>query len=111
METHFEGLEQAQGSLARERVMADLRALAHDSEALLLATADDVSEKAKAARTRLAAALDRTKATMSEFQQNAIEGAKEAAQKADAVIRAHPYESIGVAFGIGILIGLLVSRK
>jgi len=27
------------------------------------------------------------------------------------VIRTHPYESIGVAFGIGLLIGVLVTRK
>jgi ElaB/YqjD/DUF883 family membrane-anchored ribosome-binding protein len=34
-----------------------------------------------------------------------------AAKKADTVIRAHPYESLGVAFGIGMLIGVLVGRK
>jgi ElaB/YqjD/DUF883 family membrane-anchored ribosome-binding protein len=27
------------------------------------------------------------------------------------VIRDHPYESIGVAFGLGLLIGVLVARK
>jgi len=27
------------------------------------------------------------------------------------VIRTHPYKSIGVAFGIGLLIGVLVTRK
>jgi ElaB/YqjD/DUF883 family membrane-anchored ribosome-binding protein len=27
------------------------------------------------------------------------------------VIRAHPYESMGIAFGVGLLIGVLVARK
>lgn len=111
METHFENLEHAHSHAARERVLADLRALAHDSEELLKATAGDVSEKAKEARTRLSAALSRTKATIEDLQNQAIAGAKVAAKKADAVIRQHPYESIGIAFGVGLLIGVLVTRK
>jgi ElaB/YqjD/DUF883 family membrane-anchored ribosome-binding protein len=111
METHFENLEQAQGSVARERVLEDLKTLARDSEALLKVTAGDLNEKAKEARTRLAAALERAKSTCEDLQDQALATAKATAQKADLVIRAHPYESIGVAFGIGLLIGVLVSRK
>ena len=37
--------------------------------------------------------------------------AKAAAKRADTVIRDHPYESIGIAFGIGLLVGVLVKRK
>ena len=40
-----------------------------------------------------------------------IETAKIAARKADQTIRAHPYESVGVAFGIGVLLGLALRRK
>jgi ElaB/YqjD/DUF883 family membrane-anchored ribosome-binding protein len=111
METHFENLEQAQSAIARERVLADLRTLAHDSEELLKATAGDVSEKAKEARSRLAAALARSKSTVEELQSQALAGAKAAAKKADTVIREHPYESLGVAFGVGLLIGVLVGRR
>jgi len=111
METHFDNMEQSHSREARERVMADLRTLAHDSEELLKATAGDVSEKAKEARVRLTAALQRTKGTMEQLQSQAVAGAKVAAQKADAVIREHPYESLGVAFGVGLLIGVLVTRK
>jgi ElaB/YqjD/DUF883 family membrane-anchored ribosome-binding protein len=111
METHFENLEKAQSQLARERVLADLQTLAHDSEELLKATAGDVSEKAKEARSRLAAALARSKSTVMEMQSQAIAGAKAAAKKADTVIRDHPYESLGVAFGVGILIGVVVGRR
>ncbi|HEX5219921.1 MAG TPA: DUF883 family protein [Verrucomicrobiae bacterium] len=111
METHFENLEQAQSQLARERILADLRALARDSEELLKATAGDVSEKTKEVRARLATALERSKSTMAELQSQAIAGAKAAARKADTVIRDHPYESLGVAFGVGLVIGVLVGRR
>ena len=111
METHFENLEEAHSQMMRERLLADLRTLAHDSEELLKATAGDVSEKAKEARSRLNSALERTKATVDELQSQAIAGAKAAAKKADAVIREHPYESLGVAFGVGLIVGVLVGRR
>jgi ElaB/YqjD/DUF883 family membrane-anchored ribosome-binding protein len=111
METHFENLEQAHSRVARDRVLADLRTLVHDSEELLKATAGDVSEKARETRARLSAALERTKSTITDLQQQAAAGVKEAAKKTDAVIREHPYESIGIALGVGLLIGLLVARK
>jgi ElaB/YqjD/DUF883 family membrane-anchored ribosome-binding protein len=111
METHFENMEHAHSTLARQRVMADLKSLVRDSEDLLKATAGDVSEKAKEARARISSALERAKETCEKLQEQTAASAQAAAKKADEVIRTHPYESIGVAFGVGLLIGVLVTRK
>jgi ElaB/YqjD/DUF883 family membrane-anchored ribosome-binding protein len=111
METHFANFEYAPTSLARERVLDDLRELVRDSEALLKATAGDVSVKAMEARARLAAALERARSAGSELQRQTAAAARAAATKTDALVREHPYESIGVAFGVGLLIGLLIGRK
>lgn len=111
METHFENLAQGQSAMARERVLRDLKTLARDSETLLKATAGDLGEKAGEARRRLAGALERAKATGAALQELTIASAKTVANNADTVIRHHPYESIGIAFGIGVLLGVLVSRK
>ena len=111
METHFDNMENAEGGPARDRVLADLKALVRDSEDLLKATASDVSEKAKEARARLTGALERANVTCRELQQQAVAKAKVAAQRADTTVREHPYESIGVGFGLGFLIGVLVGRK
>jgi ElaB/YqjD/DUF883 family membrane-anchored ribosome-binding protein len=111
METHFEAMEQAHSHIARERVLQDFKTLARDAEDLLMATASDVGEKGKELRTRLQSALARARTNCAELQEQAVASAKAAAKKADTVIRDHPYESIGVAFGLGLLIGVLVSRK
>jgi ElaB/YqjD/DUF883 family membrane-anchored ribosome-binding protein len=111
METNFETIEKSHGAVARERVRADLENLTRDAEDLLKATAGDVSEKAKEARSRVAAALERAKTTCAHMQEQTVATAKAAAKKADTVIREHPYESIGVAFGVGLLLGVLVTRK
>jgi uncharacterized membrane protein YqjE len=73
METHFPDMEPSNSRIARERVMADMRALARDAESLLKATADDVSEKAKEARTRLMSAVEKAKATYDEVQAQGID--------------------------------------
>ena len=90
-----------------ERLMEDLRAVVHDGEELLNAGAQHLSESGVAARERLAAALESAKDLRRKFEARALESAR----ATDRVIREHPYQSIGVAFGIGLLIGVLVNRK
>jgi ElaB/YqjD/DUF883 family membrane-anchored ribosome-binding protein len=51
--------------------------------------------------------MESAKATAHKVQEKAVAAAK----ATDQVIRTHPYESIGVAFGVGLLIGVLVARK
>jgi ElaB/YqjD/DUF883 family membrane-anchored ribosome-binding protein len=62
--------------------------------------AQEWKAKAKAAGT---AAWDATRATYQEIQDKTIEYSK----ATDRVIREKPYVAVGVAFGIGMVIGLL----
>ncbi len=108
METYFDKIEEQHGTLARERVFADLQALANDAEDLLKATAHDACEKSKELRTRLTSAVERARETCATMQARATARAKEAARRTDNLIRKRPYESLGVALGLGLLLGLLV---
>lgn len=85
----------------------DLKLVVHDAESLMKATAGEMGERVKEARVRLNASLDAAKVQLNKLQEQAVQGAK----AADVVIRSHPYESIGVAFGVGVMIGLLVGRR
>ena len=111
METTHEINGPTSDTVTREKLAEDLRILARDAEALLKATVgelgDNVSEKALAARARLTEALAGAKTTCQSLQEKTTASAK----VADQVIRSHPYESIGVAFGVGLLIGVLATRK
>lgn len=111
METHFEQLEEAHRYASRDRVLEDLKALSRDAESLLKAIANDATDKGKELRARLTESLDRAKSTAAELQQQTTAAARAAVRNTDAAIRAHPYQSIGIAFGVGILVGVLVARK
>ena len=92
---------------ATDKLLRDLKEVVKDGEELLQAGASELSEKGRAARARLAAALDAARETGRKLQEQTIAGAR----VTDRVIREHPYQSIGLAFGIGLLIGVLINRK
>ena len=85
----------------------DLQSLPDEAKALVTATADVAEEKVMAARERLTAALERGKEAWSTVQAKAVESAK----ATDESIRRNPYQSIGVAIGIGALLGLWLARR
>jgi len=85
----------------------DTGTLAEDARALVAATADVAEDKVSEARKRLAAALERGKEIAGRVREKAVEGAK----AADTAVREHPYQAIGIAFGVGALLGYLVSRR
>ncbi len=90
-----------------EKLLQDLKAVVHDGEEVLRAGAQDLSERGMAARERLAAALEVAKETRRKLEERAVASAR----ATDRVIREHPYQSIGVAFGVGMLIGVLMNRS
>ena len=90
-----------------EKILADLKLLSLDAEALLQGTAGQAGEKAGELRDRLAAALDAAKASCERAEGKVAAGAG----IADKTIREHPYESLAVAFGVGLVVGVLVGRR
>jgi len=90
-----------------QQLADDLKLIVRDAEDLLKATAGEAGEKVKEVRSRLTHALESAKATCARIQDKTVQAAK----ATDHVIREHPYESIGVAFGVGLLIGVLVGRR
>jgi ElaB/YqjD/DUF883 family membrane-anchored ribosome-binding protein len=81
--------------------------LVEDARALMVATADVAGEKVTAARERVAAALESAKDAYGEAQKKVAAGAKET----DRLIRDHPYHAVGIAFGLGALVGFLWRRR
>jgi ElaB/YqjD/DUF883 family membrane-anchored ribosome-binding protein len=92
---------------ANEKLARDLKQVMCDAEDLLKATAGPAGEKISEVRTRLAGALESARATSAHLQDKTVQAAK----ATDRVIREHPYESIGIAFGVGLLVGVLMNRK
>ena len=81
--------------------------LAEDARALLEATSEVADQKVTEARKRLGEALQRGQAAYARLQAQIVNGAK----AADKVVHDHPYPTMAVAFGLGALVGFLISRR
>ena len=102
METFFKNMTAEEGT--KEKLAQDLITLIHDAEDLVRATGGSLADKSK---EELMAALGRLKDTCRRIEQQAIASSRATVQ----LIRDHPYEAIGVIFGIGLLIGVLAKRR
>ena len=57
-------------------------------------------------RAKLEAAVEKAKVACERLEEKTVTAAK----AADKAVREHPYQAVGIAFGVGILIGVLASR-
>lgn len=91
-----------------EQLLENLRSLIAEAEA---AIGGDLAEKSQETladlRERLQSGLDSLNGYYSQAKRQVAEGAR----RTDETIRAHPYESLAVALGVGVLIGALVRRQ
>jgi len=102
MEVYFDNLTAEDASL--DKLAEDVTMLLQDAEALVQASGGKLSETSKA---ELESALERVKTRGQRIKQQALAGAR----ATDRVIRRYPYQSLGVVFGLGILVGVLLRRK
>jgi ElaB/YqjD/DUF883 family membrane-anchored ribosome-binding protein len=111
MENNCESANLGAEEITKQKLVSDFKAVAHDAEALIRATAGDLGEKAKEARSQLTAALERAKVSCREMQEKALEIAQEKAKATDRCIREHPYQTLGIAFALGLVLGVLIRRE
>ena len=89
------------------RLVSELKTVTKDAEELLKTVSGEKGNGSREIRMRLSSAIESAKATYHRLEEKAVAGAK----ATDKVIREHPYESLGVSFGLGLLVGVLVTRK
>jgi ElaB/YqjD/DUF883 family membrane-anchored ribosome-binding protein len=94
-----------------EKLMGDLKALIGDAEELLRATASQAGEKVAAARQKIEQSLIEGKKALADAEQIVIERSKEYADVADDYVRENPWSAVGIAAGVGLILGLLMRRS
>ncbi|MBZ4201207.1 MAG: DUF883 family protein [Methylotenera sp.] len=96
---------------SEEQLIEDFKSVVADLEALLQETAHSGGEKMTAIRAKAEQSIDAVKASMADAPAAALNKAKEAATATDDYVQANPWRSIGLAVSVGVIIGLLLSRR
>ena len=100
-----------QNTLRSERVVSDLHNLASDLEAMLGDRPPSQESRIADLRDRLSRILSQTGDACGDLGCRASDTAKRGMAAADASVRAHPWESVGVAFVVGLVAGVWATRR
>jgi ElaB/YqjD/DUF883 family membrane-anchored ribosome-binding protein len=94
-----------------QKLVADLKVVIADAEDLLRATAGQAGEKLAAARERAQASLSVARAKLGEAERMVLEHSRQAAHATDEYVHDNPWTAVGIAAGVGLVIGLLIGRR
>ena len=89
-------------------LLNELRTLVAEAEKML---GDSVSETSTAAVDALHSRYDDARERLGELYAGAKQRVTAGAKCTDAAIRANPYQSLAIAAGVGLLVGVLVGRR
>jgi ElaB/YqjD/DUF883 family membrane-anchored ribosome-binding protein len=98
-------------SAHRARLMADLRTGIADAEEVLRITADQASAGVAELRVRMQERLHQARGRLHELQETAVARARAASHATDDYVHEHPWKAAGTAMAVGMVIGLLISRR
>jgi ElaB/YqjD/DUF883 family membrane-anchored ribosome-binding protein len=107
MDTTTPAIERA-GS---HRLAQNLAQLVDDAETLVKTAEHGGGERVAAARERIESGLRHVRSELAALEELAEFKVRRAARAADVAAHDHPYVTAGLAAGVGLLVGMLISRR
>ncbi|HVN36267.1 MAG TPA: DUF883 family protein [Casimicrobiaceae bacterium] len=96
---------------SRDRLVDEFAAVLAEAEEMLKRAATETGDKARDLRSQIETKLLRAKLAMQEIEGQAVDQAKRAARATDDYVHDNPWQAIGVAAAVGLLVGLLMGRR
>lgn len=101
--------------MAKENVTDDLRAelktLADTLEEVLNSSADKSKEEMGKLRSKAESALKESRARLGETSEAILRQTREIAARADDYVRENPWTGVGIGAAVGLVLGVLLSRR
>jgi ElaB/YqjD/DUF883 family membrane-anchored ribosome-binding protein len=98
-------------SSSREKLVEDFKVLSKDVQDLLKVTASVMGDRAAEARVRVQDSLKVAQDKLSDVHENVKAKGQEAFTKTDGYVRDNPWNAVGIAAGVGFLIGICFSAS
>ena len=97
--------------VAKDQLVEDFKVVIADADALLRATAKNSGAELTELRAKIEDSLRVAKGRIGDAQADLMLKSREAAAVTDAYVHAKPWQAVGVAAGLGLIIGLLSHRR
>ena len=94
-----------------EQLLHDLQAVIHDAEALLANAELPGNEEFKSARERIETTVKHARDEIIRLEKLVVDKTREAVQATDHYVKENPWQAVSLGAAVGLLVGLLISRK
>jgi len=98
-------------NVSNEQLVSDFKTVITDAEALIKATAHQGDSAFNDLRTRAQASLAVAKENLADVQAAVIARSRAVAKATDVYVHENPWQAIGTAAGLGLLIGFIMGRR
>lgn len=95
----------------KDKLIADMKVVVADAEELLRATAGQAGDKVAELRTKVQGSLTKAREQLADAQVALVDKAKDVGHATDDYVRDNPWRSVGIAAGIGLVVGLLIGKR
>jgi ElaB/YqjD/DUF883 family membrane-anchored ribosome-binding protein len=96
---------------SRDALVKDFTEVLTEADSLLKQATKESGEKATDLRAQVEAKLRAAKLKLQDMQDDAMDRAKATARATDEYVRDNPWQALGVAAALGVLVGLLIGRR
>ena len=97
-------------AVSTRKLKQDMQAVVVDAEELLKATAAQTGERVEKIRAHAEESLRKARSRLAESGEVLGQNARATALSVDELAHQRPWAAAGIAAGVGLLVGLLISR-
>ncbi|MQY51840.1 DUF883 domain-containing protein [Rhodocyclus tenuis] len=98
-------------SVNKDKLVSDLRVVVSDADEILRASASLAGEKVSELRERIQDRLRDAKLRLADAEAVLVDGTKAAARATDDYVHENPWKAVGIAGGVGLLLGIIIGRR
>ncbi|MFP6849303.1 MAG: YqjD family protein [Pseudomonas sp.] len=95
----------------KDQLLEEFQALVSDTERLLQHSASLAGDQAEELREQIRSSLGRARGTLHNAEEALHARGKAAIDATEGYVQTHPWQTLGIAAAIGMLFGILISRR
>ncbi|OBU11088.1 DUF883 family protein [Morganella psychrotolerans] len=96
---------------SNEELRAELKSLADTLESVLGNAENKSKEELDSLKKKAQAALQNSRARLTESKEQVIQQTKEIAGRADNYVKENPWTGVGIGAAVGVVLGVLLTRR
>ena len=96
---------------SKQKLVSDMKIVVSDAEEILRATAGVAGEKMVDLREQIADRLHDAKMRLADAEAALVDKTKAAARATDDYVNENPWQAVGIAAGVGLLLGIIIGRR